>query len=134
MSKIMNHRFTLSLAVAGVVAATVGAGAAAAQQASTPRHHYSRDLPASLVTEARVGEDSASKVAMARVPAGHIRNVELERENGKLIYSYELKVRGRPGVEEVNVNAATGHVVNVEHEGAKAERAEGKGEHEGHDN
>ena len=54
--------------------------------------------------------------------------MELEDENGKLIYSYELKVPGRSGIEEVNVDAKTGAVVNTEHETPASERGEAKQE------
>ena len=50
--------------------------------------------------------------------------VAVERENKKLIYSYELKVPGRGGVEEVNVDATTGKVVSAEHESPAAEKKE----------
>jgi uncharacterized membrane protein YkoI len=54
--------------------------------------------------------------------------VELEDEGGRLIYSYEIKVPGRSGIEEVNVNAKTGAVVNTEHETPASERGEAKAE------
>ena len=52
------------------------------------------------------------------------RLLELENEGGRLIYSYELKVAGRSGVEEVNVDAKSGKVVSTEHESAKSEAKE----------
>lgn len=113
-----------TLAVAGALA--VGSALAPrTASAQRPRPTYDRDLPKALLHEARITEDSAAKVAMARIPNGRIRAVELEREHGKLIYSYELKVPHRSGVEEVNVNAIDGSVVNVEHEGGEGEGPEG---------
>jgi uncharacterized membrane protein YkoI len=50
------------------------------------------------------------------VPNGKIRGLELEREHGKLIYSFEIKVAGKPGITEVNVDAMTGSVGPLEHE------------------
>lgn len=133
MSNVVNHRMILSLALAGLAAAAFVTSDASAQRVDTTAvratNHYSKDLPPKLLKEAKVGEDSASRIAAARIPAGHIRGVELEREHGNLIYSYELKVPHRSGIEEVNVNAMDGTVVNVEHEGPKAERAESDSEH-----
>ena len=63
----------------------------------------------------------ARATAMAKVPKGVIKAQEIEEEGGKLIYSFDLKVAGKAGIEEVNVDAKTGHLVNLEHEGAAAE-------------
>ena len=54
--------------------------------------------------------------ALARVPGGTVHKGVLEEEDGKLIYSFEIKVPGKSGIEEVNVDAKSGKVVSVEHE------------------
>ena len=53
---------------------------------------------------------------------------ELEEEKGKLISSFDIKVAGKSGIEEVNVDARTGDVIAHEHETPKAEQAEAKAE------
>ena len=103
---------------------TLAAAAAPLAAQSTQQPTYKRDLPAALVKQATVSESDAAKAAQARVKHGRIQAVELENEGGKLIYSYELKVARRSGVEEVNVDARTGKVVNTEHETAKSEAKE----------
>ena len=62
--------------------------------------------------------------ALAQVPNGSVKAVELEREHGKLIYSYDITVPGKTGIEEVAVNAIDGSVVAHEHETPKMERKE----------
>jgi len=114
------NRMSNVLAAATLTVGTVLASRAAQAQQPT----YKRDLPAALVKQARVSEADAAKTAVARVKHGRIEAVELEDEGGKLIYSYELKVAGRSGVEEVNVDAKTGRVVSTEHENAKSEAKE----------
>jgi len=52
--------------------------------------------------------------------------IKITVEDGKLVFSFDLKVRGRPGVEEVQVDARTGAIVSVEHESAAAEAKEKK--------
>jgi uncharacterized membrane protein YkoI len=103
---------------AAVAAVVLLAGTAQAQAA------YKKDIPDSLAKAAKVSEESAAATAQKRVPKGVIQAVELERENKKLIYSYELKVPGKSGIEEVNVNAITGKVVSAEHESPAAEKKE----------
>jgi uncharacterized membrane protein YkoI len=85
---------------------------------------YKKDIPSALAKEAKVDEATAAAAARARVPNGTIRSVELEREKGRLIYSYDFTVTGKKGVEEVNVDAASGKVVATEHESAATERTE----------
>ena len=85
---------------------------------------YKRDIPDSLAKQAKITEEAAAKTAQKRVPKGTIQGVELEREKGKLIYSYDVKVPGKSGMEEVNVSAMTGKVVAREHESAAREKKE----------
>lgn len=108
--------------VAGFAAMFVAVPAAHAQAT------YKRDLPDSLMKQVKITEEIAAATAQKRVPKGTIQGVEIEREKGKLIYSYELKVAGKTGTEEVNVDAVTGKVVAHEHESAAAEKKEAAAE------
>lgn len=76
----------------------------------------------------KVPEAQARATALARVPDGTVKSFELEREGGRLIYSYDIAVKGKSGIEEVNVDAMTGKVVGAQHEDAAAERAEAAAE------
>ncbi|HKR08694.1 MAG TPA: PepSY domain-containing protein [Gemmatimonadaceae bacterium] len=115
-----------TLFAAGAIAA---ASTTLTAQAQTPT--YKRDLPAELVKQATVSEANAAKTVAARLPNGRIQAVELENEDGRLIYSYEVKIPGRSGIEEINVNAKTGAVVSTEHESPASERREAKAEKAG---
>ena len=64
--------------------------------------------------KARISVEAARATALARV-AGTVHDWELEYEDHRWIYSFEIKA-GRPGIEEVNVDADTGVIVGVEHE------------------
>lgn len=99
-------------------------GARAGAQATKP----AANSQAALRREAKIAEADARKTALAAVPGGRVRSHELEREKGKLIYSYDIKVAGKAGIEEVNVDAITGAIVAQQHEGAKAEAKERKAE------
>jgi len=99
------------------------AAPAAAGQSATA---FPVEAPDSLRTLATVSLDSASKLALAQVPTGAIAQVELERENNALIWSFDIKVPGKTGIEEVAVNALTGAVGATEHEDAAAETREAR--------
>ena len=119
--KVIRYALVLTSAL------TLGAAAgASAQQAKVPTKKV--ESSAALQREAKIAESDARKTALAAVPGGRVQSHELERENGKLIYSYDIKVAGKSGVEEVNVDAITGSIVAHEHENAKAEAKEKKAE------
>lgn len=96
---------------------TLAALVAIAGVAQAQRPAYKREVPARLLRQAKVSEDSALKIAQARIPSGAVQGLELENENGNLIWSFDFAVPNRPGIYEVNVNARTGALVGrVEHE------------------
>jgi uncharacterized membrane protein YkoI len=116
---------TLTYAILFLAASSVGGAVRASAQAPAKRETTSEAV---LRKEARIAEADARKTALAEVPHGRVQSHELERENGKLIYSYDIKVAGKPGIEEVNVDAMTGAIVAHEHEDAKTEAKEKKAE------
>ncbi len=120
------HTRSILAFVALVSAPAAFAQSSSARQgapAASVSRPYKADLPAALVRKARVAESAAAATALARVPGGRITSVELEEEDGKLIYSYDIAVAGRKGVEEVHVDAVTGTVIKSEHEGDSPEKA-----------
>lgn len=105
-----------SLAIIATVALV---GSSAHAQAS-----YKKEVPDSLAKLAKITEDAAAATAQGRVPKGKIEGVELEREKGKLIYSYDIKTAGKSGIDEVNVDAMTGKIIGFEHESPAAMKKE----------
>jgi hypothetical protein len=85
---------------------------------------YKKELPDSLVKRAKITESAAAETAQKRVPKGKIKAVELENENKKLIYSFDIETAGKSGIDEVNIDAMTGKVIGVVHETPKMEKKE----------
>jgi uncharacterized membrane protein YkoI len=107
------------------VAAAQAPAKGAAGKSQPARPGYAKEIPDSLARRTKVTEPTAAATALAKVPNGRIQSVELEREEGKLLYSYDIKVPGRSGIEEVRVDAVTGTLVGkVEHESPAAEKKE----------
>jgi uncharacterized membrane protein YkoI len=104
---------SVTLGLGAVVSFLSVGGVAAQQPTASP---YKREVPAKLLSQTKISEDSARTVALGRVPGSTVRALELEREHGRLIWSFDLTVAGKPGVEEVEVDALTGKIVGVEHE------------------
>jgi len=102
----MTLKSTLTSLIAIVVAAT-----AAHAQGS-----YKREIPDSLAAKTKITEAAAAATAQKRFPKGAIQSVELEHEDGHLKYSYDIATPGKPGIDEVDVDALTGKIIAVEHE------------------
>lgn len=103
----------IAIAIAALLVTGASVTTAGAQQ---PKPAYKRSVPKALAAQAKISEDSARTIAMSKVANGHVESMQLEREKGKLLYSFDIKAPGRSGVEEVNVDALDGHVIAVEHE------------------
>ena len=73
---------------------------------------------------AKISLAAARAAALAKVPGGKVQSGELEREHGRLIYSFDIAVAGKPGIEEIQVSAITGKVVSKTHETPKGEARE----------
>ena len=70
----------------------------------------------------KIGMKKAKAIASQQV-AGKIKSSELEKENGKLVYSFDIK-NSKGTITEVNIDAYTGAVLAVEEETAETEAAE----------
>jgi len=69
-----------------------------------------------LLKRAGITPDAATATAQAKLPKGKIESAEIEEENGKLLYSFDIRTAGKTGIDEVNVDAHTGKVLGVAHE------------------
>lgn len=85
-----------------------------------------------LASLATVNQADAEKAALAGFAnfavAATVAESELEVERGCLVYSFDVQVAGKKGVEEVLVDAGTGKVLSREHETSKQEAAEARHE------
>jgi hypothetical protein len=76
---------------------------------------------AALAKEAKITMEEAQKTALAK-EAGKVQSKELEKEKGRLIYSFDIKMAD--GIHEVNVDATSGEIVEDTVENATAEAKE----------
>jgi uncharacterized membrane protein YkoI len=77
------------------------------------------DKHAKLEAQARIGKPEAEKIALTRAPNGTIKEGELEKEKGRLIWSFDIATPDSKDITEVQVDAQTGQVVAVEKETPK---------------
>ena len=91
----------------GVAAVLLIPAGARAQQPTAPEAHL----------RARITQDSARAVALARVPRGAVQASALKLQSGTLVYIYDISVPGKDGLEELHVSAVDANVVSVQHLG-----------------
>jgi uncharacterized membrane protein YkoI len=91
-------------------------------------HHHKEAKQAKLMAEAKVSRADAEKTALTKAPNGTIKEGELEKEKGKLVWSFDITTPDTKDITEVNVDAITGDVVSVEKESAESEAKEAAGE------
>jgi outer membrane murein-binding lipoprotein Lpp len=71
---------------------------------------------AKLMAEAKVSKETAQASALAKVPGGTVKDGELEKEKGKLIWSFDITTPDSKDIKEVAVDAMTGDVIAVDTE------------------
>jgi uncharacterized membrane protein YkoI len=69
----------------------------------------------------KITMEQARATAVAKAP-GDVKSAELEREHGKLVYSFDIKTTS--GVREIQVDANTGVIVSDQVESAADEARE----------
>jgi len=79
-----------------------------------------------LQSQAKITCTTAKQKALASVGGKSLRVVsaELEKEGGRLVYSFDVARRGHSGVEEIQIDARNGEIVSAKHETAKDEANE----------
>ncbi len=69
---------------------------------------------ADLEAQAKITKAEAEKTALAKVPNGTVKEAEIEKEKGKLIWSFDLATPGTKDITEVTVDAISGEIASVE--------------------
>ena len=117
---VLRYATVTALAFAACTVIAVPTACAQARPATGP---MKEDKPG-LLARATISPDSARHLARARVATAAIAEEGIEIEKGKLVYSFDMRTPGRAGIDEVVVDALTGTIVSVAHEGRAQEAAE----------
>ena len=79
-----------------------------------------------LEAQAKITKAEAQKIALDRVPGGTIKEGDIEKEKGKLLWSFDIATPGTKDITEVQVDALTGQVLDVSKETAADQEKEKK--------
>lgn len=112
----------IKLIVCVALAAALAAGCASEKRGEW-RHHQKGEK-GEWQSKAKVSKADAEQTALAKVPDGTIKEAELEKEHGKLFWSFDMATPGTRDITEVHVDARTGAVVSVSKEWPEQENRE----------
>ena len=87
---------------------------------------------ASLMSQASIGRSAAEKIALAKVASGTVRDAELEKERGAMVWSFDIATPKSRDIHEILVNAETGAIVYTELESPKAQAKEAEADKREH--
>jgi uncharacterized membrane protein YkoI len=113
----------IKMMVCSALAAALLAGCATEKGEKSEAKHKEASQ-AKLLAEAKISKETAEQTALARVPNGTIKEGELEKEKGKLQWSFDIATPDSKDITEVNVDAITGNVISVDKESAQSEAKE----------
>ena len=105
-----------------IISAMIAGSSLAMARPVVAQKESEQQKEAKLARQAKITKDQAQETALKRAP-GNVESAELEREHGKLVYSFDIR-NAQGTIDEVQVSAITGKVVRVEHENKKQEAAE----------
>ena len=86
---------------------------------------------AQLAGLAKLSQVEAENIAVAKLKSSETvstTSAELEAEHGCLIWSFDLRVPSKSGVQEIQIDAGNGKVLSVKHESVRQEATEMRNE------
>jgi lipopolysaccharide export LptBFGC system permease protein LptF len=86
------------------------------------------ETQAKVKVKAKITKQQAEAIVLSRVRNGVVKSAELEREHGRLVWSFDVAQQTHAGVTEIQVDARNGKIVSTKHETAVAEANELKAE------
>lgn len=115
-------KFTKQNLISSVLSALMLAGLVSLSSTNLFAQEKSEKPNSKLARKAKITMEQAREIALKNAP-GKIESEELEREHGKLVYSFDIR-NSKGTITEVQVDAKTGQVVSVEEESEKDEMLE----------
>ena len=67
-----------------------------------------------IEAQVKITREEATKTALAKVPKGRIKAAELEKEHGRLIWSFDISMPKSTKITEIQVDANTGKIVSTQ--------------------
>lgn len=82
------------------------------------------DAPGKLLKQASVTRSEAERIALSQIHDGKIKTAELEKEHGRLIWSFDISRPRTTNITELQVDAKSGKIVSTKTETPKKQAQE----------
>src|SRR5260221_4686559 len=105
--------------IRGMVAGFLAVGLCVAGGAQTPAPKKSK-IPEALKKDAKISVEAARATALKKVP-GEVKEEELEKENGKLVYSFDIRATGPNEITEMQTTSFDGSIATAGEEKSASE-------------
>jgi len=119
------NSLTCSLVIAGLLAGGLTACMTEREDGNEGKEG-AKAPTAKLEAQAKITKAEAEKIALAKVPGGTIKEGDIEKEKGKLLWSFDIATPGTKDITEVQVDALTGAVLDVAKESVAEQEKEKK--------
>lgn len=108
----MNRQLVVALLALGISSSASAAALSCSTKASK------LTSAAEMKKLAKVTQAEAQKTALAelKAPSARVKKGKLEAEDGCLVYSFDIAIPGKSGIEEILIDAGTGKVLSQTHE------------------
>lgn len=127
--KIANANMKITNIICTIAALGLAAGflaACATEREGEEKEKGAKEKTAQLEAQAKITKAEAEKLALAKVPGGTIKEGGIEKEKGKLIWSFDIATPGSRDITEVQVDAISGEIVDIAKETVAEQEKEKK--------
>jgi uncharacterized membrane protein YkoI len=104
---------TIKSIISSVITLGLLAGGLTACMTEKEGKEGEKSAVAKLEAQAKITKAEAQKIALDKVPGGTINEGEIEKEKGKVIWSFDIATPGTKDITEVQVDAMTGAVLDI---------------------
>ena len=79
---------------------------------------------AELMKQSKITKVEAEQIALAKVPRGIVKSAEIEKEKGRIVWSFDIARPGTNDITEILVDAKTGKIIFIQIESPRDQAKE----------
>ena len=79
---------------------------------------------AELMKQSKITKAEAEQIALANVPRGIVKSAEIEKEKGRIVWSFDIARPGTNDITEILVDAKTGKIISTQIESPRDQAKE----------
>ena len=79
---------------------------------------------AELIKQAKITRAEAEQIALAKVSRGIVKSAEIEKEKGRIVWSFDIARPGTQDITEILINAKTGKIISTQTESPREQAKE----------